>query len=180
MFLFFLAVTVFLYIHYQMPSKKQPVKPVPLPTELNPIVKDRMNQLIQKASDKGIAVVITDGFRNATEQDQLYKKGRTTDGNIVTNAKGGESYHNYGLAIDFALKTSSGNIIWDMNYDGNKDGKPDWNEVVKIAKGLGFQWGGDWDQFKDYPHLQMDFGLTLADLKNGERPSKSSLTANSK
>jgi peptidoglycan LD-endopeptidase CwlK len=180
MFVFLLAVTVFLYIHFHIPSKKQPVKPVPLPTQLHPIVKERMNQLIQQSAKKGIVVVITDGFRSAVEQDQLYKKGRSTDGNIVTNAKGGESYHNYGLAIDFALKTSSGNVIWDMNYDGNRNGRSDWNEVVAMAKKLGFQWGGDWKKFKDYPHLQMDFGLTLADLQNGERPPKSSLTAHSK
>lgn len=161
-----------LYIHLQPKTQS-----VPLPTDLNPIVKERSNQLIEKAAQKGILVVITDGFRSVEDQNQLYKKGRTTEGNIVTNAKGGESYHNYGLAVDFALKNSSGNIIWDMKYDGNQNGKPDWDEVVAIAKEFGFEWGGDWAQFKDYPHLQMDFGLTLADLQNGERPPKSSLTA---
>jgi peptidoglycan LD-endopeptidase CwlK len=47
---------------------------------------------------------------------------------------------------------------------------------VEMAKALGFEWGGDWAQFKDYPHLQMNFGLTLADLQNGKRPDESSLT----
>jgi peptidoglycan L-alanyl-D-glutamate endopeptidase CwlK len=84
-----------------------------------------------------------------------------------------------GLRLIFALKTPSGNVIWDRQYDGNKNGKSEWNEVVELAKGLGFQWGGDWAQFKDYPHLQMDFGLTLAELQNGERPAESSLTAHS-
>lgn len=124
--------------------------------------------------------MITDGFRSVAEQNRLYEQGRTTKGNIVTNAKGGESYHNYGLAIDFALKTSSGNVIWDWQYDGNKNGKADWAEVVSIAKSLGFEWGGDWAQFKDYPHLQMDFGLTIADLQNGERPDESSLVADNR
>jgi len=150
------------------------------PTELNPIVKERTNQLVQQAAKKGIRVVITDGFRSAADQDQLYKKGRTVSGNIVTNAKGGESYHNYGLAVDFALKTTTGKIIWDMQYDGNKDGKSDWYEVVDLAKNIGFTWGGDWIKFKDYPHLQMDFGLSIADLQNGERPDVPSLTADSK
>ncbi|PKR84538.1 peptidase M15 [Heyndrickxia camelliae] len=150
------------------------------PTELNPIVKERTNQLVEQAAKKGITVVITDGFRSAADQDQLYKKGRTVSGNIVTNAKGGESYHNYGLAIDFALKTTAGKVIWDMQYDGNKNGKSDWYEVVDLAKNLGFTWGGDWTKFKDYPHLQMDFGLSIADLQNGERPNTTSLTADSK
>ncbi len=149
----------------------------PLPTDLHPIVKERSNQLIQQAAKRGIVLVITDGFRSAADQDRLYEKGRTSEGNIVTYAKGGESYHNFGLAIDFALKTSAGDVIWDMNYDGNKNGVADWTEVVKMAKSLGFQWGGDWAKFKDYPHLEMDFGLTIADLQNGERPPNSSLTA---
>lgn len=66
-----------------------------------------------------------------------------------------ESYHNYGLAIDFALQKKDGSIIWDMEYDGNQNGKSDWLEVVEIAKTLGFEWGGDWKRFKDYPHLEM-------------------------
>ncbi len=149
----------------------------PLPTELHPIVKERSTQLIQQSAAKGIVIVITDDFRSVEDQDRLFEKGRTVAGNIVTNAKGGESYHNFGLAIDFAIKTPSENVIWDMQYDGNLNGKADWNEVVELAKALGFEWGGDWTQFKDYPHLQMSFGLTLADLQNGKRPAKSSLTA---
>lgn len=154
---------------------------VPLPTKLNPVVEEQSQNLIQQAAKKGIRVVITDGFRSAEDQDSLYAKGRTAAGEVVTYAKGGESYHNFGLAVDFALKTPSGSIIWDRQYDGNKNGKPDWNEVVQIAKTLGFEWGGDWAQFKDYPHLQMDFGLTIADLQKGKRPPKegAALTADS-
>jgi peptidoglycan LD-endopeptidase CwlK len=148
-----------------------------LPTELHPIVEERSNQLIQQSAAKGIVIVITDDFRSMEDQDVLYEKGRSSEGNIVTHARGGESFHNFGLAIDFAIKTPSENVIWDMQYDGNQNGKADWNEVVELAKALGFEWGGDWAQFKDYPHLQMNFGLTLADLQNGKRPDESSLTA---
>ncbi|WML53196.1 M15 family metallopeptidase [Neobacillus sp. PS3-12] len=150
---------------------------VALPSSLNSIVKEKSSRLIQQAAKKGIVVVITDGFRSFEDQNRLYQQGRTTSGNIVTNAKAGESYHNYGLAIDFALRTPSGNVIWDRQYDGNRNGKADWTEVVEISKSLGFQWGGDWTKFKDYPHLQMDFGLTIADLQNGKRPDQSSLVA---
>jgi len=149
---------------------------VDFPTELHPIVKERSNQLIQQAAEKGIVILITDDFRSAEDQDRLYEQGRTAEGNIVTHARGGESFHNFGLAIDFAIKTPSENVIWDMQYDGNQNGNSDWDEVVEMAKALGFEWGGDWAQFKDYPHLQMNFGLTLADLQNGKRPDQSSLT----
>ncbi|WP_257009371.1 M15 family metallopeptidase [Bacillus sp. 7884-1] len=111
------------------------------PTELHPIVKDRSNQLIQQSAQKGIVIIITDDFRSAEDQDRLYEQGRTGEGNIVTHARGGESFHNFGLAIDFAIKTPSENVIWDMQYD-----------------------------------VQMNFGLTLADLQNGKRPEESSLT----
>lgn len=152
---------------------------VPLPIDMHPIVKERTHELIQKTKEKGIVIVITDSFRSAEDQDRLFAKGRSLGGNIVTHAKGGESYHNYGLAVDFAIKEPSGNIIWDMKYDGNRNSVADWTEVVTIAKELGFEWGGDWARFKDYPHLQMDFGLTIAELQSGERPPGSSLTADS-
>lgn len=82
----------------------------------------------------------------------------------------GESYHNFGLAIDFALMSVDGQVIWDMKYDGNGNSRADWMEVVEIAKDLGFEWGGDWTQFKDYPHLQMNFGLSIWELQRGKRP----------
>ncbi|MNJ02990.1 Peptidoglycan L-alanyl-D-glutamate endopeptidase CwlK precursor [compost metagenome] len=49
-------------------------------------------------------------------------------------------------------------------------------EVVTIAKKLGFTWGGDWVNFPDYPHLQMDFGYSIRQLKNGRYP-EGSITA---
>ncbi len=48
---------------------------------------------------------------------------------------------------------------------------------MAIAKELGFEWGGDWDHFKDYPHLEMRFGLTINELKRGKRPPDEPLTA---
>lgn len=143
-----------------------------MPEDLHPVVEERTNQLIEKAGAKGITILITDGFRSAADQDLLYEKGRSTEGNIVTHAKGGESYHNFGLAVDFAIKLPSGEVIWDRQYDGNANSVSDWTEVVKMAKELGFEWGGDWVNFKDYPHLQMNFGLTINDLQSGKRPSE--------
>lgn len=177
-----LAICIFFFKDDDHPitNKSSNHSTVSLPSALNPVVKEKSNQLIQQAAKKGIVVVITNGFRSVKEQNRLYAQGRTAPGKIVTNAKGGESYHNYGLAIDFALKTPSGTVTWDRQYDRNQNGKADWTEVVDIAKSLGFEWGGDWSRFKDYPHLQMDFGLTIADLQNGARPADSSLMAEMK
>jgi peptidoglycan LD-endopeptidase CwlK len=141
-----------------------------LPTELHPIVAEKVEILIEKTAEKNIEILITDDYRSYEEQDKLYDKGRRTPGKVVTHSEGGESYHNFGLAVDFALQLENGNVIWDIGYDGNGNGQSDWFEVSEIAKELGFQWGGDWRGFKDYPHLQMDFGLTINDLQEGKRP----------
>lgn len=142
----------------------------PMPTKLHPTVAEKRDQLVARAEEKGIEVVITEGFRTIEEQEAIYERGRSEEGNIVTYAEGGESYHNYGLAIDFALRNKNEKVIWDTEYDGNGNGKSDWMEVVAIAKDLGFDWGGDWRRFKDYPHFQMDMGYSIRELKNGFRP----------
>jgi len=153
-------------------------KDVPLPTELHPTVSEAKDTLINRAAAKGVEIVITAAHRTKEEQDALYEKGRSTEGQVVTNVAGGGSYHNYGLAIDFALKLDNGDVVWDMERDDNENGKSDWMEVVAIAKDLGFDWGGDWSSFKDYPHLQMDFGLTMRQLQNGQRPGESEYAIN--
>ncbi|MED3785513.1 LysM peptidoglycan-binding domain-containing protein [Geobacillus stearothermophilus] len=129
---------------------------------VHPVVADKARQLITKAYNEGIYVVITQGYRSKEEQDALYAQGRSKPGKIVTNARGGDSYHNYGLAIDFALMNPDGSISW------NVDAK--WKRVAQIGKSLDLEWGGDWKDFKDYPHFQYTFGLSLADLRTGKRP----------
>lgn len=145
-------------------------KDAPIFTDLHPIVAEKTEQLLDITAKENIHVVITETVRTMEEQEDLYAQGRSTEGNIVTYAQAGESYHNYGLAIDFALKDNHGDVIWDTSYDGNSNGKSDWDEVAKIAKELGFEWGGDWANFKDYPHLQMRFGLSIDQLQNGMLP----------
>ena len=165
---------IWLYFECMSPS----VDPEELPKNLHPKVGEQAGSLVRIAGERGIQVLITDGFRSFEEQDDLYAKGRDASGNIVTHAKAGESYHNYGLAIDFALLMDNGEATWDMSFDGNGNGNPDWQEVVAIAKELGFEWGGDWENFKDYPHLQMDFGLSIRELQRGKLPAVQDSAAN--
>ncbi|TFD98417.1 MULTISPECIES: M15 family metallopeptidase [Jeotgalibacillus] len=143
----------------------------PLPQGLHPVVAEKRDQLIEEASGRGIDIIITDDFRSFEEQDEIYEQGRTTEGNIVSYARGGESYHNFGLAIDFAIRDGE-DVLWDLEYDGNENGESDWMEVVAIAKDLGFDWGGDFRGFKDYPHFEMPFGLSIRELQRGERPEE--------
>jgi peptidoglycan L-alanyl-D-glutamate endopeptidase CwlK len=104
-------------------------------------------------------------YRSNKEQDLLFAKRPK-----VTNARGGESYHNYGLAIDIVLlkdKNGDGTFetaSWETNVDFDGDGVADWMEIVKIFKSYGWEWGGDW-KFTDMPHFQKTYGLTIKQLQ---------------
>ncbi|MBY9079060.1 M15 family metallopeptidase [Paenibacillus sp. HN-1] len=146
-------------------------------TGLHETVAAAAEMLVEKCYTTGIPIIITQGLRTVAEQNALYEQGRTKPGAIVTNARGGYSYHNYGLAIDFALLLPDGkNVSWDMKRDGNGDGSVDWMQAVQMAKDLGFEWGGDWSSFKDYCHLQMTFGLSLANLREGKQPASAAVS----
>lgn len=141
--------------------------------QLHPAVREEVINLItevEKGFPANIAVRIVQGLRTIQEQNILYAKGRTADGNIVTNAKGGSSYHNYGLAIDFAIlidKDSNGTydeLSWDIKKDNDKDGIADWLEVAKVFEAAGWEWGGRWSSIKDYPHVQKTFGHKWQEL----------------
>lgn len=110
-------------------------------------------------------------LRTFAEQDALYAQGRTrlfdSKGNrlgIVTKAKGGQSIHNFGLALDIVLIKDNKTASWEDNVDFDKDGKADWLEVVDIMKSNGWTWGGDWKSFKDKPHFEKTFGYTWQQL----------------
>ena len=111
----------------------------------------------------------THTLRTFAEQDALYAQGRTKAGAKVTNAKGGQSYHNFGLAIDIVLlvdKDKNGTYetaSWDIKTDFDGDGKADWMEIVAIFKRYGFEAGIDW-KFVDAPHFQKTFGKSVNEL----------------
>lgn len=125
---------------------------------------------IEQGFPPNIKIRVVQSLRTIEEQDALYAQGRTKPGPKVTNARGGKSYHNYGLAIDFALMYDENGdgkfelLSWDIAKDGDKDGKKDWMEVVDAFKSLGWEWGGEWHSLKDYPHLEKKFGYTVSKL----------------
>jgi|SRR5882724_3947085 len=140
---------------------------------LHPAIRDTVKTLIEKAEEGfpiNLAVGVPQTLRTIDEQNALYAQGRTKPGSIVTNAKGGSSFHNYGLAFDFAIliDTNSDGVYdetsWDIKKDNDKDGIADWLEVVKVFESAGFEWGGKWSSIKDYPHLQKTFGYTWQQL----------------
>lgn len=135
-------------------------------------------ELVKLSHAKGINILITQGLRTVAEQNALYAQGRTAPGAIVTNAKGGQSIHNYGLAFDFAVYSKDGiKTEWSASIDTNSDGYKDYLQVGAIGKSLNLKWGGDFRSIVDYPHFEYTFGLSLAALQAGKRPARSTTMA---
>ncbi|WP_370464336.1 PAAR-like protein [Leptotrichia sp. oral taxon 223] len=118
--------------------------------KLDPRIRCTVKHLINFMEDKyKVRMRVTDGYRSHAQQNELYKKGRTTKGPVVTWVKAGYSYHNYGLAIDVCT-IENGKAYWR-----EKDYKLFNNEAVKF----GAEWG---IKFKDKPHFQFRFGKTAS------------------
>jgi len=132
---------------------------------IHPELVKELEDVYEEIRNRGVSVRFTQVYRTLKEQDELYAKGRTAPGPIVTNARGGQSYHNYGLAVDVVLLTGGGRVSWDRDLDQNSDGKKDWDEIVFVFKHFGWKWGGDWRSFKDYPHFEKSFGHSTRELK---------------
>lgn len=104
--------------------------------------------LVARAAGIGIEIKLISGYRTYPEQDELFAVGRTKELNRgrVTNAKGGESNHNFGIAFDIGV------------FDGKtyipNDPAP-YNAVGEIGTEIGLEWGGNWKTFKDKPHYQL-------------------------
>lgn len=132
--------------------------------KLHPKIREEV-KLIVEAADKVLTgraqVRIVQALRTFEEQNAFYAQGRTKPGPKVTKAKGGQSYHNYGLAVDFALLIDGKEISWNTVKDYDEDSIADWMEVVKIFESHGYKWG---KAFNDLPHLEKSFGYSYKDL----------------
>jgi len=115
---------------------------------------------------KGARLRFAHVLRTNEEQDKLYNQRPK-----VTNAKGGQSIHNYGLAFDVVM-------LYDNDGDGkfeeasysqirdfDKDSIADWEEVTKYFVSKGWECGKYWKKFIDPPHFEMNFGFDWKTLK---------------
>lgn len=133
---------------------------------LHPAIRDKAIDAYNYAVKKtpvGVHPYVTETLRSFDRSAELYAQGRTKPGYIVTNAKAGQSLHNYGFALDFMLQIN-GKDSWVVDTN--------WMVVVNIFKAAGFAWGGNFKSIKDFPHLEMSEGLTwkqmLAKYNNKE------------
>lgn len=149
-------------------SPSSPQAPAPKGSEgriaqLEPVIQPKARALLEAARAEGLELLVTQGLRTMEEQQALYDQGRTKPGPVVTNAKPGSSWHNFGLAFDVAVM---------------KDGKPTWpadealwQKIGALGKAQGLTWGGDFQNFPDRPHFQYTGGLTLEQARAGQRPA---------
>ena len=135
---------------------------------LHPLLREEAEKIYTQANNslgKNVRLRFTHTYRSFEEQDALYRQRPK-----VTNAKGGQSYHNYGLAIDICLlidKDNNGTFeaaSWDSLKDFDGDMVADWMEVVSVFELFGWEWGGRWAGFKDKPHFQKTFGKSISTL----------------
>lgn len=117
---------------------------------LQPEMARRVKKWLNDCKAEGLEPFVVETLRSYQRSDELYAQGRTAPGQKVTNAKAGQSYHNFGLAVDATPKDAKGNPTWNFDPKGAQ-----WQRVVTLAKGAGLEWGGDWKTFKDNPHFQL-------------------------
>ena len=114
----------------------------------------RLDAFEKRLNKHGINVVVFNGYRSFKSQDFLYSLGRNQSGDKVTNARGGYSWHNFGLAMDYKFEVD-GEETWDGP----------WDKFGSIARECGLEWGGDWKTFLDRTHVQWTKGTSLAMMR---------------
>ncbi len=150
-----------------------------------PRMRDFANKLILKASDIGINVFVIEVDRPYQTQVAYYAQGRDTLESVnklrkraglspitesenkkkitwtmnsrhIVNLENDDKNDDYSHAIDFGIKDNLGKYVGDSKADVNKDNKPDYIQLGKLAKEIDSDiiWGGDWVKNKDYPHYE--------------------------
>ena len=131
--------------------------------QAHPIIRKELEALYIECNNllpKGVRLRFSSVFRSVAEQNALYNQRPK-----VTNARGGQSIHNYSLAFDYVILLDKDNngtfesIEWNVSNKYHK-------QVIEFFKSKGYEWGGDWKSFPDYPHFQKTFGLTWQQLKS--------------
>lgn len=112
---------------------------------LQPEVGPYARTLVNRAAAIGIEIKVICGLRTYAEQDALFAQGRTRPGPRVTNAKGGESNHNFGIAFDVG-------VFNGRNY---LPACPAYDVVGALGREIGLEWGGDWTSLVDKPHFEL-------------------------
>jgi len=131
--------------------------------DLHPLVKSKALGHVAACKAAGIDLLITCTYRDNDAQNALYAQGRTAPGRKVTNARGGQSFHNYRVAYD-VVPLRNGKPVWGTT---GEDGVL-WEKVGALGEIWGLEWAGRWTRMKEFPHFQYRGGLTLQDFQSGK------------
>lgn len=117
---------------------------------LHPQVRDIYMKFCEECNEKQISFELISTYNTKNEQNILYSKGRFGTGDICTNHKYPNSYHNWGLAFD--IKPQNENEL---------------NTIVELLKSFGMSWGNDSNEscFNDKYHFYLPL-VSIKDLKN--------------
>lgn len=126
----------------------------------------RLAQFLADDATPGIDILVTAGDRPMSDQKALYDQGRTTPGNIVTNAQPGESAHNFALAID-VVPVKDGKALWSDTAAWDRLGSAARRFATKFPDAERIVWGGTWSNFRDAPHFEL---AAWRAIKDGWRP----------
>jgi peptidoglycan LD-endopeptidase CwlK len=129
---------------------------------LQPNAQRKVREFLAAAQALPFTYKILSGTRTYSEQDELFAKGRTAPGPRVTNAGGGESNHNFGIAWDVGI-FSGGKYLTGANAEENQAYIDLGNHILASVAGL--EWGGNWQGFVDRPHYQLDTRQTVATVR---------------
>lgn len=145
-------------------SSKVSVKNERAIARLHPQVRGLIRKFINEVYAKHqVQLVIVQDYRTYAQQDALYAKGRTTSGSIVTRARGGQSNHNFALAVDVFPLWEDGKLHMDAKSDAKNI--QILRKVAPVGKSIGLEWGGDWKSIVDNPHFQLKTGKTMSQLR---------------
>lgn len=115
---------------------------------LHPVAQRTCRQLLVWAQADGHDARILAGMRSYAQQNALYAQGRSGGavmGKVITKARGGQSYHNFGLAWDIGLFCGGVYVTAPGPY----------RKVAEVGQGLGLDCGAFWEKFPDAPHYQL-------------------------
>ncbi len=127
--------------------------------ELQPVVEKAARAAVQECEQSGLPVLITCTYRSDAEQEALYAQGRTKPGPKVTNARAGQSFHQWRVALDLYPLVNG-----KPDFSGRS---PNWHKIAAVFKKHGFEWAYEWKRFKEMPHFQMTGGHPLSYFQNG-------------
>jgi len=118
---------------------------------VHPVLAQKVRAMAEVLASSGIYIRVVQGLRTAAEQDALYAEGRTAPGSIVTNARGGYSNHNYGMAVD-CIPGLRGDDPWAPNWNA---AHPDYKAMIAAGEAQGLVSGSTWIHMPDEPHFQL-------------------------